>query len=108
VHLLFIISWTLTDIRIDEPKAEKTIKWVSIAIIVVTTIAAARFIEWKEDAVRLDVVYQRRKRRQAKLQEIANNGMLPSLEQARDSSPAAPSTLNAPTPIHPTAYPPIQ
>jgi hypothetical protein len=69
-------------------------------------------MEWKEDAVRPDVVYQRRKRRQVKLQEMINNGMLPSLkpvsETSGDSSPAALGALNAPTPMCPSAYSPPQ
>jgi hypothetical protein len=86
---------------------------VSIAIITLTTIAAASYMRKKQDAIQSDVIYQRRKRRQVKLQEMADNGMLPaSLERGRDtsgdSSTAELSPLPAPTPTRPTAYPPLQ
>jgi hypothetical protein len=57
---------------VDEPKSKTIVKWTSIVVITVVTIVAMKYIERKEDAVRPDIVYQRRKRRQTKLQALAD------------------------------------
>jgi hypothetical protein len=49
-------------------QTHKILQWVFIAITIITTIAAMRYIRRKQRLVASDIVYQRRKRRQARLQ----------------------------------------
>lgn len=55
-------------ISIGSTQTHKILQWVFVAITIATTIAAMRYIRRKQRLVASDIVYQRRKRRQARLQ----------------------------------------
>jgi hypothetical protein len=110
----------------EQTKTSKIVQYVSIAVTIIVTIRAMRYLDAKRAAVAPEIVYARRKRRQARLQAEANLAYTsPSaLESGLSISPIRPenrpsgSTIHAPRPSYgqqrstdvlfpqPTHYPP--
>jgi hypothetical protein len=84
------------DARTEQSTTGRAVQYTVIAVTALITILALRYIRMRQAAVREDVVYERRKRRQARLAGTA--------EPKRAPSPAALEDGHAVPLVPPTAY----
>jgi hypothetical protein len=75
------------DARTEQSKTGRAVQYTVIAVTALITILALRYIRMRQAAVREDVVYERRKRRQARLAGTGTGAGVG--EPKRAPSPAA-------------------
>jgi hypothetical protein len=76
------------DARTEQSKTGRAVQYTVIAVTALITILALRYIRMRQAAVREDVVYERRKRRQARLSGTAEPKRAPSPAALEDGTAA--------------------